>query len=136
MDKFLKFLAGFFGGLISSILFMFILKGRLLFRKIFFGVGAMAFLVAWVFNIYKSFKSKSPKAAWSFQFFESGILCFLLPVASVIYTGVFMVNKTQGGAEAVGAAIGGGLMTGISGVVGLFFGIVFLVLGFLTRDKN
>ena len=41
------------------------------------------------------------------------------------------------GAQVAGAAIGGGLISGLMGFVGFFIGVVFLIIGFLVgRDKQ
>ena len=41
------------------------------------------------------------------------------------------------GAQAAGAAIGGGLISGFMGFVGFFLGVVFLIIGLLVgRDKQ
>ncbi|WP_444922661.1 hypothetical protein ACJJH9_00120 (plasmid) [Microbulbifer sp. DLAB2-AF] len=66
----------------------------------------------------------------------SAVLCFLLPVAGLVFTGNAVADTTSG-AEAAGAAIGGGLVSGFMGFVGFFLGIVFLIIGLLTgRDKQ
>ena len=46
-------------------------------------------------------------------------------------------SSEYAGAEAAGAFIGGGLISGFMGFVGFFVGIVFLILGLITgRDKE
>ena len=41
------------------------------------------------------------------------------------------------GAQAAGAAIGGGLISGFMGFVGFFLGVVFLIIGLLVgRDQQ
>jgi hypothetical protein len=65
------------------------------------------------------------------------VASFLMPISGLIYTGSFMANRTQSGAEAAGAAIGGGLVSGALGFVGFFLGIVFLIVGLLVgREKQ
>ncbi|MGI9370558.1 MAG: hypothetical protein ACR2O2_17145 [Ruegeria sp.] len=64
-------------------------------------------------------------------FLSLGVAFFILPISAMLLTGrvaTETMEETNDAATAVGAAIGGGLMTGMSTVVGFFMGTVFVVL--------
>lgn len=137
----MKILSGILGGLILAVL------GSILVGLTFAASpeaggkwGAVAFLVFWIIGIAISIKVKSPSKVWRKIFIFSGLICLLLPVAGIIFTGSHMVLSIPGtghhaDAEAVGAAIGGGLVSGVMGFVGLFLGGFFIIIGLLIgRD--
>lgn len=72
--------------------------------------------------------------AWRRVFIVCGLLCFALPLASLVSGGVSVANTTES-AEAAGAVVGTGLVAGLSGFVGFFFGVIFIVLAYFT-GKN
>jgi hypothetical protein len=91
----------------------------------------------WAVGIVIAVKAPNAGKAWRRLLLTSSVFSFLLPLAGVVFTGVFMATQTKGGAEAAGAAIGGGLASGILGFVGFFLGVVFLLVGLLVgRDKQ
>ena len=62
--------------------------------------------------------------------------CHYLPLSAMIYSGE-QLAETQDGAEALGTAIGGGLLTGLTGFVGFFLAAIFLVIALLVgREKQ
>ncbi|WP_444959210.1 hypothetical protein [Microbulbifer sp. ZKSA002] len=94
------------------------------------------FFVAWALAMLIACTAKRTGKAWRRLLLISAILCFLLPISGLIFTGNAVVD-TANSAEAAGAAIGGGLVSGFMGFVGFFLGIVFLIIGLLTgRDKQ
>jgi hypothetical protein len=84
----------------------------------------------------------STSKAWRRLLIISGVLSFLLPLSTIISTGVHVANILEKGgqyssAAAAGAVIGGGLVSGLMGIMGFFLGAVFLVIGLLVgRDKQ
>jgi len=139
----MKVLAGIIGGLILAII------GAILVTVTFAASpekggswGAIGFLVFWVLGIVIAVKSSTAPKAWRKLLISSAVLSFLLPLSGLIYTGSFMAehvdpNAEYAGAQAAGAAIGGGLISGLMGFVGFFLGAVFLVIGLLVgRDKQ
>jgi hypothetical protein len=139
----MKALAGIIAGLILAVI------GALLVTVTFAASpekggswGAISFFVLWVVGIIVAVRSKSAPKAWRKLLISSGILSFLLPISGLIYTGSFMAKNVDpssqhAGAQAAGAAIGGGLVSGFLGFVGFFLGIVLLVIGLLVgRDKQ
>ena len=139
----MKVLAGIIGGLILAVI------GAILVTVTFAASpgkggswGAISFLAFWVVGIVVAIRSASASKAWRKLLISSAVLSFLLPLSGLIYTGSFMAkhvdtNAQYAGAQAAGAAIGGGLISGFMGVVGFFLGVVFLVIGLLVgRDKQ
>jgi len=140
-----KVLAGVLGGIIPAII------GMMVIGLPFAGdsesggsVGAGAFFAIWIFAIILALISKTGGKAWRKVLLLSAILSFALPLASFLFTGAEISNtidSTTGqefsGASVTGTAIGGGIVTAISGFLGFFLGIVFLVIALLTgRDKQ
>lgn len=138
----MKVLAGIIGGLLLAIL------GAVLVTTTFSvsakggSWGAISFAVLWILGIIVAVRAPSAAKAWRRLLIITSILASLLPISGLIYTGSFMAthvdpNAEHAGAQAVGAAIGGGLISGILGFVGFLLGIVFLVIGLLVgRDKR
>lgn len=139
----MKVLAGIIGGLILAVI------GSILITVTFAASpekgglwGATGFFVLWVLGIAIATRSATAAKAWRKLLLSSSVLSFLLPLSGLIYTGSFMAkhvdsNAQYAGAQAAGAAIGGGLITGFMGFVGFFLGIVFLIVGLLVgRDKQ
>ena len=86
--------------------------------------------------------SKTASKAWRKILISSSIFSFLMPISALIYSGSWMatyIDSTNmyAGVEAAGAAIGGGLITGMMGFIGFFLGVIFLVIGLLIgKDKE
>jgi hypothetical protein len=81
--------------------------------------------------------AKTAAKAWRRLLLSSAVLSFLLPISAIVYTGSFMAkyidsSSEHAGAQAAGAVIGGGLISGIMGFVGFFLGIIFLIIGLLV----
>ena len=139
----MKIIAGLLGGFILAVL------GAILVTITFAASpekggswGAIAFLIFWVIGIAVALRAKSAAKAWRRLFLSSAVLSFLAPISAIIYTGSFMATQVDtasvyAGAQAAGAAIGGGLISGFMGFVGFFLGVVFLIIGLLVgRDKQ
>jgi len=139
----MKFIAGLLGGLILAVL------GAVLVTVTFAtspetggSWSAIALFVFWVIGMIIALRAESASKAWRRLLLSSAVLAFLMPISAVIYTGSFMAtnidaSSDSAGAEAVGVAIGGTLISGIMGFVGFFLGVVFLIIGLLTgRDKQ
>ena len=139
----MKIIAGLLGGFILAVL------GAILVTTTFAASpekggswGAIAFLIFWVIGIAVALMAKSAAKAWRRLLLSSAVLSFLAPISAIIYTGSFMATQVDtaseyAGAQAAGAAIGGGLISGFMGFVGFFLGVVFLIIGLLVgRDKQ
>ncbi len=133
---FSKVIAALFGGLIISTI------GSMLVGFSVGGgaeggeIGASAFFVFYVISFIISIRSNSSKQAWKRLLISASILCFLLPISSMLFTGMFIAEETSGTAEAAGGLIGGALFTGFTGFVGFFLGVVFLIIGMLLKDEK
>lgn len=106
------------------------------------GGGTLAFFVLWAASIALALMAPSAAKAWRRLLITSGILSFMLPLSTLLFTGSHVASAVEKGGEyagaaAAGAMIGGGLVSGIMGIVGFFLGAVFLVIGLLVgRDKQ
>jgi hypothetical protein len=139
----MKVLAGIIGGLILAIIGAVLVTVTLAVSpEKSASWGGISFLAFWVAGIVVAIRSASAANAWRKLFISSAVLSFLLPLSGLIFTGSFMTKHVDAdaqyaGAQAAGAAIGGGLLSGFMGFVGFFLGAVFLVIGLLVgRDKQ
>lgn len=130
-----KILAAIVGGLIISIVGSMLVGLSVGAGEVGGEIAFYAFFVFYIASFIISLRSNSSKQAWKRLFITASILSFLLPVSSMIFTGIFIAEETSGTAEAAGGLIGGALVTGITGVFGFFMGIVFLLIGLLIKDK-
>lgn len=138
-----KIVSGVIGGLLIAALGALVVTVALISDPESRGqTGALAFFLFWVFGLVLALTASRAGKAWRRILLTSAILSFAMPLSSFIFTGS-QVNEaaTRGGeyagAAAAGAALGGGLIMAISGFLGFFLGVIFLVLGLLTgRDKE
>lgn len=98
--------------------------------------ASIAFYVFYAVSFVVSLRSNSSKQAWKRLLITAAILSFLLPVSSMLFTGIFIAEETSGRAEAAGGLVGGALVTGITGVFGFFMGVIFLIIGLLIKDEK
>lgn len=139
----MKFIAGFLGGLILAVL------GAVLVTTAFSASperggswGGIAFFIIWVLGMVVALGAKTLAKAWRRLLLSSAVFSFLAPISAIMYTGSFMATQIDttseyAGAQAAGAAIGGGLISGFMGFVGFFLGVVFLIIGLLVgRDQQ
>lgn len=137
----MKVLAGILGGLIMAIIGAVVVGVATAGGKSP-GVGAGAFFIFWIAGLVIAVMAPSTAKAWRRILITLAVLSFLLPLSGIVFTGAHMTEAaTAGGkysgAAATGAMIGGGLVSGIMGIVGFFLGAVFLVIGLLVgRDKQ
>lgn len=99
----------------------------------------IAFIVSFTIGILITIKSESTAKVWRRFFLSYSVISFLTPIVAIIFSGTYMATEidVNNRVEVVGAAIGGGIFTGITGFVGFFLGIVFLIIGLLIgRDKQ
>ena len=94
------------------------------------GWGFFLGLIGFTYWLYV--KADSKKRAWGRTFIGLAIECFLLPLVMFIFTVAFVTTQTTNGAEAVGGAIGGGIVIVLSAILGGFLGLVFLICGIFT----
>ncbi len=139
----MKVIAGLVGGFILAVLAAFVVTITFAASPEKGGIwGAIGFFVFWIMGFVIALTAKTASKAWRRLLLSSAVLSFLMPLSGIIYTGSFMAthvdaNAKYAGAQAAGAAIGGGLVSGILGFVGFFLGVVFLIIGLLVgRDKQ
>jgi len=98
--------------------------------------STIIFLILWLGSIYYAYTAESTAIVWRHLLLTSSVLCFLMPISSFIWT-TKEVAGTEGAAEQAGAAIGGSLFVMVTGFLGFFLGIIFLIIGLLVgRKKN
>lgn len=90
------------------------------------------FLVAWVALGFLTARSGLP---WPNTWAVLAVLTFILPVALFLGFGVSGVDAAQSDAEAVGAALGSLIGSGIVGIFSFFLGVVFALLAIFTRQS-
>ena len=133
----MKFLAGLIGGLVLAVLGMLLVTVTFGAAKEGAFFGASAFGSFWLGGLVIAITAPRAGKSWRRLFLSSAVVSFLLPLAGLVYTGTYMASNTSGGAEAAGAAIGGGLISGALGFIGFFLGVVFLILGLVVgRDPQ
>jgi len=137
----MKFIAGLLGGLILAVL------GAILITTTFAASpekggswGAIAFFIFWVIGIIAALGAKSASKAWRRLLLSSAVLSFVMPISGIIYTGSFIATQVDttsefAGAEAAGAAIGGGLISGFMAFVGFFSWCCLLSYWFACRSR-
>ncbi|MCW5738147.1 MAG: hypothetical protein KIS73_28760 [Enhydrobacter sp.] len=101
--------------------------------------GVWAAAIGFAVMAVLALTAKRGRHAWGRGFLICGLLCFALPVASVIFSGVVAVDHVSGARSdaakagaAVGSALAGTAMTIVSSVVGLFLGLVFLASAYFS----
>jgi hypothetical protein len=99
MHLFGKIIAGIFGGFIVAFLASNIAT---LVSK---DTGTVILLVSWAVSIYIAVKSQRVARAWRWQLIMSGCLCFVLPLATLIFAA-----RQEGAAEVVGGVVATGIL--------------------------
>lgn len=133
---FLKILAAILGGLIISMIGS-VIVGLSAGGGVDGGdAGSSSFFIFYLISFAIAFMSQTAKQAWKRLLITSAILCFMLPISSMLFTGIFVAEETSGAAEAAGGLIGGALVTGVTGFFGFFMGVIFLVIGLLIKEKK
>lgn len=87
------------------------------------------FLIVWIAVGYWFYKKPTVTHIWRKSFILFAIESFLLPIATFIFSVVFVANQTEGAAEAIGGVLGGTFLIVALGFLGFFLGIVFLLIG-------
>ncbi|HJP45927.1 MAG: hypothetical protein QGE95_15325 [Arenicellales bacterium] len=133
-----KLFAGIVGGIVVALLSYFVLSLALAsgggleqdnISLVIFGV--------WGFMVLVSILTKRPARAWRVQFILASLLCFSLPLSSVVFTGASMIDVVDQSAPAlIGTFVGGSLVTMLAGVTGFFMGLILLVIGLLIGREN
>lgn len=138
-----KIISGLLGGLIVAILGAMLVTLALASNPESGGLtGAMAFFIFWVVALIIALAAPRAGKAWRRLLITSGLLAFAMPISSLIFAGAQVADAaSQGGeyagAAAAGATLGGGMVTAITGFLGFFLGVIFLVIGLLVgRDKQ
>jgi Na+/phosphate symporter len=97
------------------------------------------FLTLWAVSIIIAIKSKSPINAWRKLLISNACLSFALPISIFIFTSSAMSKFMDKGPNIKAAAIAGagGITMIVFGVLGLFLGAIFLIIGLVVcKDKT
>lgn len=98
-----------------------------------------AFWIGLIVFTYLLYRTSIIRKIIGFMFIGLAIESFLLPIAIFIFSAVYTAKAaTEAGAFAgIGAMIGGGIALIITGILGFFFGIVMLIIGyFILRSAR
>jgi hypothetical protein len=129
----MKNIAGLFGGLFLAVL------GAMLATNVFSNFPDKAgywveivFFALWLAGIAVALSAPTVAKAWRYLLLSAAVLAFLIPVVSFLASNILGAEEKYAAAKAAGIAMGPGSMD----VIGVFFGVVFLVIGLLVgRDK-
>ena len=101
--------------------------------------GLWGAMFGFIFMLVLALTAARGRYAWGRGLLLSGLLCFALPLAAIVFTGIIGATEVpKAGSEvaragaAIGTALGGGFITIVSGLFGFFLGIIFLVCAFFT----
>lgn len=107
------------------------------------GGAGLFFLILMVAALVVALTAPRAAKAWRRLLLMSAILSFAIPLSGLIFTGTAITQATRGensvesAGAIVGTAIGGGMVTGALALLGLFMGLIFLVVGLsVGRDKQ
>jgi hypothetical protein len=128
----MKVVAGLLGGLILAVLGAILVTITFAASKGGSPWGAISFPIFWFIGIVVAICAKTAAKAWRRLLISSAVLSFMLPISGIIYTGSFMATHVNSSSAYAGAAIGGGLISGLMGFVGFFLGVIFLIIGLLV----
>jgi hypothetical protein len=138
-----KVFSGIFGGLIIAIIgTLLVVVATASDRESDGSTGTIVFFVMWAIGLTIALAASRAGKAWRRLLIIAGLLAFAMPLSSLIFANNEVINAANeggdyAGAAATGAAIGGGLVTAISGFLGFFLGVIFLVIGLLVgRDQK
>ena len=92
-------------------------------------LSGWAFWIGLIGFTYWFYKADYKKRVWGRTFVGLAIESFALPLVMFIFSVAFVATQTEGVAEGIGGAIGGMMLVGISTILGLFLGIIFLIAG-------
>jgi hypothetical protein len=94
----------------------------------------------WAIALVVTISAPRAGKTWRRLLIISSLLAFAMPILSFIYKGVQVTSSAIQGSEyssavaAAGAALGGGMVaTVITGFLGFFLGVIFLVIGLHYR---
>jgi hypothetical protein len=87
-------------------------------------------------------RAERTRYAWGRGLLLNGLLCFAMPIAAIVFTGIVgagamsnSVGDASRAGTAIGTAIGGGIVTFVSGVIGFFLGLIFLIGSYFTLRR-
>ncbi len=136
-----KIVSGIIGGLILAI------SGAILVAFALPTVGSalgIAFPAFWIIGLVLALTASRAAKAWGRIFVTLAILSFAMPLSSLVFTGSMVAevatateDEEYTGVATAGTALGGGLITAVSGFFGFFLGVIFLIIGLLIgRNKE
>lgn len=105
--------------------------------------GGWAALSGFIVTMILAVTATRGRFAWGRGLLISGLLCFAMPLAGLLLSGIIGAQSiAQQGTEAgragaaIGATLAGGAITLISGVIGFFLGLIFLISSYFTLRKT
>ncbi len=98
-------------------------------------IAQTAFVMLFISSIIVTVLTDTAARAWRWYLMISASLCFLLPISTMIYSGLYL-SETSGAAAQAGAFFGGALATIVTSIFSFFLGIIFLVIGFQVGNKT
>ena len=101
------------------------------------GSGAVGLLVMMAAGGVLGGFAPTMRRAFGRGFLITGVCIFILPLSSLVLSGVVMNETVNAASEAdkgyavIGSGIAGGLFTGLASLVGFFLGTAFLITGLI-----
>jgi hypothetical protein len=102
-----------------------------------------AMAIGFAATVVLAISAQRARYAWGRGLLAAGLLCFALPLAAILFTGVVgadsvggAVGNAQKAGAMIGTAIGGGIVTIASGLIGFFLGLIFLVGSYFSLRKT
>jgi len=138
-----KILAGLLGGVILALVGGFLVTMSMAGDPEQAGqIGRMFGLGLFVIAIAVALLAPTAGKAWRRIMVCSAVCAFALPLAGLLFSGTLIndVSTSTGpnsDAETIGTAIGGGFVTLVLSVIGIFLGAIFLTIAaFVGKDKK
>jgi hypothetical protein len=96
--------------------------------------GGWAALIGFTVMLVLALTATRSSYAWGRGLLLCGLLCFAMPLATMVFSGIIGAQQigaapTEAGraGAALGTAMAGGFMTIVTGVFGFFLGLIFLI---------
>lgn len=106
--------------------------------------GVWAAVIGFLLMMFLAVRAQRGRYAWGRGMLLCGLLCFAMPLATVLFTAIVGAGQvgaatSDGGraGAALGTAVAGTALTVVTGVVGFFLGAIFFVISyFLLRGGS
>lgn len=101
--------------------------------------GGWAALIGFAVMLVLALTATRSSYAWGRGLLLCGLLCFAMPLATMVFSGIIGAQQigaapTEAGraGAALGTAMAGGFMTIVTGVFGFFLGLIFLIASYFS----